>query len=105
MLGAHPNGGPKPAEIEVRLISTMLNEAARAVAEGVVRQPRDGDVGAIYGFGFPPFRGGPLRYLDDIGAGSVVADLERLAERYGERFHPCQPLVEMARSGARFYPS
>src|SRR6266851_3480534 len=72
VIGAHPNGGPRPAEIIQRLILVMLNEAARAVGEGIVRTPRDGDVGAIFGFGFPPFRGGPLRHADDLGAARIV---------------------------------
>lgn len=103
LLGVHPNGGPRPSEILQRLILGMVNEAARAVGEGVVRNPRDGDIGAIFGFGFPPFRGGPLRYADDLGAERVVADLERLAERYGARFAPCEVLREQARSGTKFY--
>jgi 3-hydroxyacyl-CoA dehydrogenase/enoyl-CoA hydratase/3-hydroxybutyryl-CoA epimerase len=104
LLGVHPNGGPRPAEILQRLVLGMLNEAARAVGEGVVRTPRDGDIGAIFGFGFPPFRGGPLRHADDLGAGRVVADLERLAERLGPRFAPCEVLQDLARRDAKFYP-
>ena len=103
LLGAHPNGGPRPAEILQRLVLGMVNEAARALGEGVVRNPRDGDIGAIFGFGFPPFRGGPLRYADDLGAERVVDDLERLAERYGARFAPCEVLREHAGRGTKFY--
>jgi 3-hydroxyacyl-CoA dehydrogenase / enoyl-CoA hydratase / 3-hydroxybutyryl-CoA epimerase len=103
LLGAHPNGGPRPADILQRLVLGMVNEAARAVGEGVVRSPRDGDVGAIFGFGFPPFRGGPLRYADDLGAERVVTDLERLAERHGARFAPCEVLREHAGRGTKFY--
>ena len=104
LLGVHPNGGPRPAEILQRLVLGILNEAARAVGEGVVRTPRDGDIGAIFGFGFPPFRGGPLRHADDLGAGRLVADLERLAERLGPRFAPCDVLRDLARRDAKFYP-
>jgi 3-hydroxyacyl-CoA dehydrogenase / enoyl-CoA hydratase / 3-hydroxybutyryl-CoA epimerase len=103
LLGLHPNGGPRPAEILQRLLLGMVNEAARAVGEGVVRSPRDGDIGAIFGFGFPPFRGGPLRYADDLGAERVVSDLEHLAERHGARFAPCEVLREQARGGTKFY--
>ena len=103
LLGAHPNGGPRPAEIMQRLVLGIVNEAARALAENVVRSPRDGDIGAIFGFGFPPFRGGPLRYADDLGAERVVTDLERLAERYGARFAPTDVLQEHARRGTKFY--
>ncbi|PYP16839.1 MAG: fatty acid oxidation complex subunit alpha FadJ [Gemmatimonadetes bacterium] len=103
LLGIHPNGGPRPAEIMQRLVLGIVNEAARALAESVVRSPRDGDIGAIFGFGFPPFRGGPLRYADDLSAERVVADLERLAERYGTRFAPSDVLQEQARRGTKFY--
>jgi 3-hydroxyacyl-CoA dehydrogenase/enoyl-CoA hydratase/3-hydroxybutyryl-CoA epimerase len=103
LLGVHPNGGPRPAEILQRLLLGMVNEAAQAVGEGVVRSPRDGDIGAIFGFGFPPFRGGPLRYADDLGADRLVADLERLAERHGPRFAPSEVLQEHARRGTKFY--
>jgi len=103
LLGAHPNGGPRAAEILQRLVLGMVNEAARALGEGVVQSPRDGDIGAIFGFGFPPFRGGPLRYADDLGAERVVEDLERLAERYGARFTPSEFLRERAQTGTKFY--
>src|SRR5207237_414764 len=85
LIGAHPNGGPRPAEIIQRLVLVMLNEAARGVGEGIVRSPRDGDVGAIFGFGFPAFRGGPLRHADDLGAARIVSALERLAGRSASR--------------------
>ncbi len=104
VIGAHPNGGPRPAEIIQRLILVMLNEAAGAVGEGIVRTPRDGDVGAIFGFGFPPFRGGPLRHADDLGAARIVGELERLAERYGARFAPCDALRDQAQRNGKFYP-
>jgi len=103
LLGAHPNGGVRPAEIIQRLTLVMLNEAARAVGEGVVRVPRDGDIGAVFGIGFPPFRGGPLRHADDLGAGRIAAELERLAGQYGTRFTPCEVLQEQARGNGRFY--
>jgi 3-hydroxyacyl-CoA dehydrogenase/enoyl-CoA hydratase/3-hydroxybutyryl-CoA epimerase len=103
LLGAHPNGGPRPAEILQRLVYAMLNEAARASAEGVVRSPRDGDIGAIFGIGFPPFRGGPLRHADDLGAPRLVEELERLADRLGPRFAPCDALRDLARRGAKYY--
>jgi 3-hydroxyacyl-CoA dehydrogenase/enoyl-CoA hydratase/3-hydroxybutyryl-CoA epimerase len=102
-FGVHPNGGPRGAEIVMRLVSALLNEAARAVGEGVVRSPRDGDIAAIYGFGFPPFRGGPLRHADDLGAARLVADLERLASRFGPRFTPCEVLREQANRRTKFY--
>ncbi|MGH9258673.1 MAG: 3-hydroxyacyl-CoA dehydrogenase NAD-binding domain-containing protein [Acidimicrobiales bacterium] len=103
LIGVRPNGGVRPAEVRQRLVYAMLNEAARAAGEQVVRSPRDGDIGAIFGFGFPPFRGGPLRHLDDLGAARVVSELERLAERHGPRFAPCEVLREQVSRGTRFY--
>jgi len=105
LLDRHPDGGPRSGEIVQRLVLAMLNEAARAVGEGVVRSPRDGDIGAIFGFGFPPFRGGPLRHADDLGAARLVADLERFAERLGPRYAPAEMLQDLARHNTRFYPS
>jgi 3-hydroxyacyl-CoA dehydrogenase/enoyl-CoA hydratase/3-hydroxybutyryl-CoA epimerase len=104
LLGTQPNGGPRPADAIQRLVLAMLNEAARAVGDGIVRTPRDGDIAAIFGFGFPPFRGGPLRHADDLGAARLVGELERLAERLGPRFAPCDLLREQAARGTRFYP-
>lgn len=104
LIGTHPNGGPRPAEIIQRLVFVMLNEAARASGEGIVRSPRDGDIGAIFGFGFPPFRGGPLRHVDDLGPARIVGELERLAERYGARFAPCDVLRDHAQRNSKFYP-
>ena len=81
----------------------MINEAARAFAERIVGSPRDGDIGAIFGFGFPAFLGGPLRYIDDRGAAATVTELERYAAVVGERFTPADVLLDMARRGATFY--
>ena len=86
-----------------RLTLAMLNEAARALDEGVIRQPRDGDVAALFGIGFPAFRGGPFRALDTLGARTAVDVLSRLAGTYGDRFAPAASLVDQARRGARFY--
>jgi 3-hydroxyacyl-CoA dehydrogenase/enoyl-CoA hydratase/3-hydroxybutyryl-CoA epimerase len=91
--------------VERRLIYTMLNEAAMAWSDGVVRSSRDGDVGALFGFGFPAFRGGPLRVIDDLGASRVVEALRELRDRYGERFAPAPALEDMVSRGTRYYPS
>jgi 3-hydroxyacyl-CoA dehydrogenase/enoyl-CoA hydratase/3-hydroxybutyryl-CoA epimerase len=81
----------------------MLNEAARAFSESIVATPDEADIGAIMGFGFPAFLGGPLRYIDSQGASTVAAELEGLAARYGSRLAPCEALVERASTGRRFY--
>jgi 3-hydroxyacyl-CoA dehydrogenase/enoyl-CoA hydratase/3-hydroxybutyryl-CoA epimerase len=104
VLGLSPGEAPAAEPVAERLAFAMLNEAARALEEEVVRLPRDGDIGAIFGIGFPPFRGGPFRALDAIGARAVVQTLERLAAAHGDRFLPAASLVEQARSGGRFYP-
>lgn len=83
----------------------MLNEAARCFDERVVRSARDGDIGAVFGIGFPPFLGGPFRYMDTPGAGEVAAILQRLAAQYGLRFTPCDTLLHMAEQGATFWPA
>ena len=93
------------APVAERLVFAMLNEAARAHEAGVVRQPRDGDVGAIFGIGYPPFRGGPFRTLDALGARAAVDTLNRLASLHGDRFLPAASLVEQAERGDRYYPS
>lgn len=104
LLGLKPRAPADTTEIEQRLVYSMLNEAAMAMGEGVVRSPRDGDIGAIFGIGYPPFRGGPLRYIDQLGAAKVVEVLRALAAKHGDRFAPCDTLVRMAASGGRFYP-
>jgi 3-hydroxyacyl-CoA dehydrogenase/enoyl-CoA hydratase/3-hydroxybutyryl-CoA epimerase len=98
-----PSGAAPAADVEDRLVYAMLNEAARACEEGVVRSPRDGDVAAIFGIGYPPFRGGPLRTLDRIGAARAVETLRRLEAAHGSRFAPAPVLVRQAEAGGRFY--
>ncbi|MEE8410364.1 MAG: fatty acid oxidation complex subunit alpha FadJ [Myxococcota bacterium] len=89
-------------EIQQRLGLQMVNEAARCLEEGILRSPRDGDIGAIFGLGFPPFRGGPFSYMDSVGAAEIVRHLERFAEREGTRFTPAEILRDYAKSGKRF---
>jgi 3-hydroxyacyl-CoA dehydrogenase/enoyl-CoA hydratase/3-hydroxybutyryl-CoA epimerase len=90
-------------EIQQRCALALVNEAARALEEGIVRSARDGDIGAVFGIGFPPFRGGPFRWIDAAGVTKVVEALEDLSARFAPRFTPCDLLVSMARRGERFY--
>jgi len=90
-------------DIQERLVFAFLNEAARCLEEGILRSPRDGDVGAIFGLGFPAFLGGPFRYLDHLGARFATEVLERLAAHHGDRFRAAQVLVDHARRGAPFH--
>ena len=83
----------------------MVNEASLCLQEGILRNVRDGDVGAVFGIGFPPFRGGPFRYVDTLGVATVVRQLQELNNRYPPRFVPSDVLVDMARTGRTFYPT
>ena len=104
-LLATPTRSSFPAdEIQQRCALALVNEAARTLEEGIVRTARDGDIGAVFGIGFPPFRGGPFRWIDAVGVGKVVDALEDLSARFAPRFVPCDLLVAMARRGERFYP-
>jgi len=95
-----------PAEEMVRrCVLAMVNEAALCLQEGILRNVRDGDVGAVFGIGFPPFRGGPFRYVDTLGAATVVRQLQELNNRYSPRFVAADVLVEMAKTGRTFYPT
>jgi 3-hydroxyacyl-CoA dehydrogenase/enoyl-CoA hydratase/3-hydroxybutyryl-CoA epimerase len=103
-------GGPARVEMEVaeiqqRCVLAMVNEAALCLEGGVLRSARDGDVGAVFGIGFPPFRGGPFRYVDSVGAAAIVEELRSLNDRFPGRFAPAELLVEYARSSKRFYPA
>ena len=81
----------------------MLNEAARCLEEGVVRNPRDGDIGAIFGIGFPPFLGGPFRYMDQLGIKKVVERLNYYADKLDKKYQPASILEEMAKESKTFY--
>jgi 3-hydroxyacyl-CoA dehydrogenase/enoyl-CoA hydratase/carnithine racemase len=91
-------------EIRDRMALLMVNEAVWCLDEKVIDSPEDGDLGAILGLGFPPFRGGPFRWIDHQGAASVIDRMTALADRCGPRFEPAAGLKELARSGGRFYP-
>jgi 3-hydroxyacyl-CoA dehydrogenase/enoyl-CoA hydratase/3-hydroxybutyryl-CoA epimerase len=86
-----------------RMVLAFVNEAARCLEEGVIASPRDGDVGAIMGLGFPPFLGGPFRYADSLGMASLVEQLGQMQYAYGERFRPAEILRRMAHQNERFY--
>ena len=89
--------------IQLRCAMAMVNEAALCLQEGIISSPLDGDIGAVFGLGFPPFRGGPFRYIDSLGAAKAVDILNDLASKYGERFEPAQILIDYAKAGKKFY--
>lgn len=104
LLGLEPNAGAvSPEDVAMRPTLMFVNEAMHCFGEGIVRSPRDGDIGAIFGLGFPPFLGGPFRWVDTVGAADIVRRLEYYRSRCGERFTPAPVLVEMAKSGKKFY--
>ena len=90
-------------ELKERFLTIQALEAARCFEEGVITDPRDADVGAILGWGFAPFTGGPISYIDTIGAAAFVRRCEAFAAKYGERFKPNKLLREMADRGETFY--
>ncbi|HEX2076959.1 MAG TPA: fatty acid oxidation complex subunit alpha FadJ [Longimicrobium sp.] len=104
VIGNPPKKEMAREEIQDRLALVMVNEAVRTLEEGVLRSPRDGDVGAVFGIGFPPFRGGPFWYVDRTGAQAVLDRLRALEQRYGARYRPAKRLEEMAQGGTLFFP-
>lgn len=99
----------KPAdEIDVntlkqRFLVTIALEAARTMEEGIVTDPREADVGSILGFGFAPYTGGALSYIDGVGVKAFVETAEKLASSYGDHFMPTPLLKDMAAKGETFY--
>ncbi|MEX0371485.1 MAG: 3-hydroxyacyl-CoA dehydrogenase NAD-binding domain-containing protein, partial [Tateyamaria sp.] len=94
---------PDVGEVQQRLLFSQVLEAVRALEEGVLMDIREGDVGAILGWGFAPWSGGPFSWLDIIGAPYAAERCDQLEAKYGERFK-CPPLLrEMAEKGERFY--
>ncbi|HEX9582006.1 MAG TPA: 3-hydroxyacyl-CoA dehydrogenase NAD-binding domain-containing protein [Gemmatimonadales bacterium] len=103
VLGVRPGNAVPVTEAQARMVYALLNEAALALDEGVVRSARDGDVGAVFGIGYPAFLGGPLRYLDTIGPERAVDELRRLESAWGGRFRPAPLLLRLAEAGGRLH--
>ncbi|WP_241909890.1 3-hydroxyacyl-CoA dehydrogenase NAD-binding domain-containing protein, partial [Vibrio sp. 10N.261.55.A7] len=104
LLKLTPEVRQSEKDIAIRCTLLMLNEAVRCLDEGIIRSARDGDIGAIFGIGFPPFLGGPFRYIDKLGVKTVVEMLNQHAEKYGNRFAPCDGLLTRAGINQPFYP-
>jgi len=103
LLGGAPRKKFDTDLIQQRVSLMMISEALICLQEGIISCPRDGDIGAVFGLGFPPFEGGPFRYIDSVGATRVMGTLESLDKIYGQRFQPPQILQDMAKSGKKFY--
>ncbi len=102
VLGSPAKTSMDRGEIQDRLALQMINEAALCLEEGILRSTRDGDIGAIFGLGFPPFTGGPFTYVDRVGAATIISKLEAMAEAHGDRYQPAAILVEYAKTGKLF---
>lgn len=109
-LSALAEGTVEPLDVHVtvdilrdRLMLVQVLEAARCLEGGILRHPRDAEIGAIFGVGFAPNTGGPLAWMDRRGIGEVVAALDALAARHGDRYAPPQLLRTMAENGETFF--
>ncbi|MCA1491153.1 enoyl-CoA hydratase/isomerase family protein [Ensifer sp. NBAIM29] len=102
----YPQKDAEKIDVEVlkrRFLATIALEAARTIEEGIVTDPREADVGSILGFGFAPYTGGTLSYIDGMGVNAFVELCEKLAEDYGDHFKPTPLLKDMAEKGETFY--
>jgi 3-hydroxyacyl-CoA dehydrogenase len=102
-LAAATSAAPPGAEeIQWRLMLPMVNEAARVLAEGVTDSADDVDLATVLGLGFAPFRGGVAQFADDTGLATIVAELDQLATKHGQRFTPAESLRRRAEAGESF---
>ena len=94
---------PDVEELKQRLLYIQSLETAKCFEENVLTDVRDADIGAILGWGMAPWTGGPLSYIDMIGVKKFVAEADKLAQKYGDRFTPCKMLRDMAEKNQKFH--
>jgi len=102
VLGVKPERSLDASTIQERCVLSMVNEAAFCYGEGILRSARDGNVGAVFGLGYPPFLGGPFRTIDNQGAREIMETLEQYQSQHGARFAPAPLLKTMAEGGLSF---
>jgi 3-hydroxyacyl-CoA dehydrogenase / enoyl-CoA hydratase / 3-hydroxybutyryl-CoA epimerase len=99
----HAEQQPDVEQVKKRLLYVQSLETVRCLEEGVLTHAADGDLGAVFGWGFPAWTGGTLSLIDTVGVAAFVAECDRLSEQVGPRFAPCQRLREMAAQGRGFF--